>query len=57
MFRKAQAPVKPFFKFALVWFLRETSAFPLWIIAMWGKRVFWRNKEYRIRSDLAAEEI
>lgn len=44
-------------QFAFSWLLRELSAFPLWVLAICGRRVYWRNKEYRIHPDLVAEEI
>ncbi|ODQ63700.1 hypothetical protein NADFUDRAFT_84313 [Nadsonia fulvescens var. elongata DSM 6958] len=40
-----------------VWILRETLALPIWISAMCGSRIFWRNRPFKINSDLSAEEI
>lgn len=40
-----------------VWLLRESLALPIWTMAMLGQQVFWRNKPFRINSDLSAEEI
>ncbi|ANB13640.1 ceramide glucosyltransferase [Sugiyamaella lignohabitans] len=40
-----------------IWILREVLALPIWVIAMCGHKILWRNKPFRIKSDLTAEEI
>lgn len=40
-----------------VWVAREALAFPIWLKAMSGHRILWRNRPFRIKSDLTAEEI
>lgn len=57
LFAKANARGQRLWQFVLVWLLRETSAFPLWVVAISGRRVYWRNREYRIHPDLVAEEL
>lgn len=37
-----------------VWLLREILALPIWIIAMCGGTIDWRNKPFSIKSDLSA---
>lgn len=40
-----------------LWMLRESLALPIWIIAMAGHEIIWRNKPFRIKADLSAEEL
>jgi ceramide glucosyltransferase len=40
-----------------IWLLRETLAFPIWVIAMSGHKILWRNRPFRIKRDMTAEEI
>lgn len=44
-------------KWLPIWCLRELLALPIWIIAMCGTKIDWRNRPFRIRSDLCAEEL
>ncbi|KAK7206417.1 ceramide glucosyltransferase [Myxozyma melibiosi] len=41
----------------LTWFLRESLALPIWITAMLGTRVEWRNRLFYIKPDSTAVEI
>lgn len=40
-----------------VWLARELLALPIWMRAMAGHRIMWRNRPFRIKPDLTAEEI
>ncbi|SCU95072.1 LAME_0F10572g1_1 [Lachancea meyersii CBS 8951] len=40
-----------------LWLLRELLALPIWIKAMCGSVIDWRNKPFRIKRDLTAEEL
>ncbi|SCU79886.1 LADA_0B03818g1_1 [Lachancea dasiensis] len=40
-----------------IWLLRELLALPIWVKAMCGSVIDWRNKPFRIKSDLTAEEL
>lgn len=40
-----------------IWLLRETLAFPIWVAAMCGNTIQWRNLPFRIKSDQTAEEV
>ncbi|KAH3680096.1 hypothetical protein WICMUC_000554 [Wickerhamomyces mucosus] len=44
-------------KWLPIWILREFLAFPIWVIAMCGGTIDWRNKPFNIKSDLSAEEL
>jgi ceramide glucosyltransferase len=46
-----------FKKWLPIWILREVLALPIWIIAMCGTEIDWRDRPFRIRSDLSAEEL
>jgi ceramide glucosyltransferase len=49
---------RPFFSSWLpVWAARELLAFPIWVKAMCGHSIQWRNRPFRIKRDLTAEEI
>ncbi|KAK9450844.1 glycosyl transferase family 21-domain-containing protein [Limtongia smithiae] len=39
------------------WMLRETLALPIWITAMLGTKIVWRNRLFFIRADSTAVEI
>ncbi|QEU63003.1 hypothetical protein KDRO_F09430 [Kluyveromyces lactis] len=39
------------------WILRECLALPVWINAMCGSVIQWRNRPFRIKPDLTAEEL
>lgn len=39
------------------WVLREVLAFPIWVTAMCGQTIYWRNRPFRILNDLSTEEI
>ncbi|PRT54792.1 Ceramide glucosyltransferase [Wickerhamiella sorbophila] len=39
------------------WVGRELLALPIWIKSMCGSRIEWRNRPFKIRRDLVAEEI
>lgn len=41
----------------LTWFLREALALPIWITAMLGTRIEWRNRLFYIKPDTTAVEI
>ncbi|CDR37365.1 CYFA0S01e10022g1_1 [Cyberlindnera fabianii] len=40
-----------------IWILRELLALPIWIIAMLGHEIDWRNRPFKINADLSAEEL
>lgn len=40
-----------------VWICREALAFPIWLTAMCGHSIYWRNKPFRILNDLSTEEV
>lgn len=44
-------------KWLPIWILREILALPIWIIAMCGTTIDWRNRPFKIRPDLCAEEL
>lgn len=44
-------------KWLPIWILREVLALPIWIMAMCGTQIDWRNRPFKIRSDLCAEEL
>lgn len=39
------------------WLARELLALPIWTKAMLGSEIEWRNRPFRIRRDLVAEEV
>ncbi|VVT56465.1 uncharacterized protein SAPINGB_P005074 [Magnusiomyces paraingens] len=39
------------------WCLREVLAFPIWLTAMLGQDIYWRDRPFRILNDLSTEEI
>lgn len=39
------------------WVCREVLAFPIWLTAMCGHEIYWRNKPFRILHDLSTEEV
>lgn len=39
------------------WSFRELLALPIWVKAMCGSTIDWRNRPFRIKSDLTAEEL
>lgn len=41
----------------LIWCLREVLALPIWVIAMCGSQIDWRNRPFRINADLSAKEL
>lgn len=41
-------------KLRLAWVIREALAFPIWLWAMCGNTVVWRNRTYRLLSDARA---
>lgn len=41
----------PMWKFARAWITREAVALPLYLFAMMGTKIKWRNTYYRIRPD------
>lgn len=55
LFSYINSKPRPLSRFALSWLVRETLALPLWLWAMGGHRIQWRNKYYRIKRDLTAE--
>lgn len=40
-----------------IWLARELLALPIWARAMAGHRIMWRNRPFRIKPDLTAEEV
>jgi ceramide glucosyltransferase len=40
-----------------IWVLREMLAFPVWLKAMCGSQIDWRNRPFKINPDLSAEEL
>lgn len=54
---QATGATRPFVQWLLVWLARELLALPIWVKAMCGTRIMWRNRPFRIKSDLTAEEI
>ncbi|BFZ59938.1 Ceramide glucosyltransferase [Saitoella coloradoensis] len=41
----------------ITWIVRELTAFPVWITAMAGQGVTWRDRLFRIKVDMTVEEI
>lgn len=39
------------------WILREVLALPIWLVAMSGHTIYWRNRPFRILHDLSTKEI
>ena len=52
----AQKPL-PFLKFLRAWISREVLALPLYLYAMAGTKISWRDQEYRCISDGTAIAI
>lgn len=48
---------RSFWDWLRIWVLREILALPIWIKAMCGSVIDWRNKPFRIKPDLTAEEL
>ena len=48
---------QPFIQWLFIWIIREILALPIWIIAMCGSQIDWRNRPFQINSDLTAEEL
>lgn len=48
---------RPFCNWLMIWVLREILAFPIWVKAMCGSVIYWRNKPFKIKSDLTAEAV
>ncbi|KAG0163507.1 hypothetical protein DFQ28_011564 [Apophysomyces sp. BC1034] len=46
----SQQPV-PFVRFCRAWFAREVLALPLYLYAMFGTEILWRDQSYRCLSD------
>ncbi|KAK9333628.1 glycosyl transferase family 21-domain-containing protein [Lipomyces starkeyi] len=44
-------------KWIVSWFAREAMALPIWINAMGGTQIEWRNRLYYIKQDATAVEI
>ncbi|ANZ74414.1 BA75_00378T0 [Komagataella pastoris] len=49
--------LRTFHRWVFYWLLREVLALPIWISAMLGTRIIWRNRPFRINVDLSAEEL
>jgi len=45
------------FKYRLAWICRELLAFPIWLTALCGSTVTWRDRRYRILSDARAARV
>lgn len=39
------------------WLTREILALPIWVAAMSGQTIYWRNRPFRILNDLSTKEI
>lgn len=39
------------------WLMRELLAMPIWVAAMSGQTIYWRNRPFRILHDLSTKEI
>lgn len=39
------------------WVMREVLAMPIWVAAMSGQTIYWRNRPFRILHDLSTKEI
>ncbi|AET39659.1 uncharacterized protein Ecym_4636 [Eremothecium cymbalariae DBVPG len=48
---------REFYDWLYYWFARELLAFPIWIKAISGSVINWRNSPFRIKSDLTAESL
>lgn len=48
---------RSFLKWLRTWILREILALPIWIRAMCGSVIQWRNRPFKIKPDLTAEEL
>jgi ceramide glucosyltransferase len=48
---------RPLREWLVVWAMRELLALPIWVKAMCGQTVMWRNRPFRIKPDLTAEEV
>ncbi|AAS51433.2 ACR207Wp [Eremothecium gossypii ATCC 10895] len=48
---------RPFYNWLQYWLLREVLAFPIWIKAMSGSVINWRDRPFRIKPDLTAESL
>lgn len=46
-----------FSEFVKFWLFRELLALPIWVVAMFGHKIDWRGKPFKIRRDLSAEEL
>lgn len=44
-------------RFLEFWLLREALAFPIWLKAITGSEIEWRNHQFRILPDLSAERL
>ncbi|SCW02317.1 LAFE_0F03774g1_1 [Lachancea fermentati] len=56
-FVAAARPRRRFATWLGVWLLREALALPIWVRAMCGSVIYWRNKPFKINRDLTAEEL
>lgn len=48
---------RPLKEWLPVWLARELTCLPIWIIAMSGSRIEWRERPFVIRRDLVAQEL
>ncbi|AGO11453.1 AaceriACR207Wp [[Ashbya] aceris (nom. inval.)] len=48
---------RSFYNWLQYWLLREVLAFPIWIKAMSGSVINWRDRPFRIKPDLTAESL
>lgn len=39
------------------WLIRELLALPIWAVAMCGQTIYWRNRPFKILSDLSTIEL
>lgn len=46
---------RKFWEWAYIWIWREILAFPIWIIALMGHEIDWRQKPFKINHGLTAE--
>lgn len=48
---------RPFTQWFPTWLTREFLALPIWVAAMCGQTIYWRNRPFRILHDLSTKEI
>lgn len=56
-FLKEHGHRRPLCDWLKIWLLRELCALPIWVEAMCGSVIYWRNKPFKIKRDLTAEAL